>query len=217
MQYPWQAHYFPGIPTTSTIPEPQTVVALLEHSFVTYRDSDAYVFMGHTLRYGDVDALSQALAAWLQAQPLQQGDCVAIMLPNLLGCPVAMAAVLRAGLVAVYINPLHTPRGLQHQFGRFRYRHEITPNFWVGDRNGAAAANLVLELRHHAAGRAQHIAEPHDHRRNLRAPRPCLQQHLGQPLRRAHHVSGIDGLIGRDKHQLVDRMTGTGLRKALGA
>ena len=115
MQYPWQAHYFPGIPTTSTIPEPQTVVALLEHSFVTYRDSDAYVFMGHTLRYGDVDALSQALAAWLQAQPLQQGDCVAIMLPNLLGCPVAMAAVLRAGLVAVYINPLHTPRGLQHQ------------------------------------------------------------------------------------------------------
>jgi long-chain acyl-CoA synthetase len=92
-----------------------SVVALLEHSFVTYRDSDAYVFMGHALRYGDVDALSAALAAWLQAQPLAQGDCVAIMLPNVLGFPVAMAAVLRAGLVAVNINPLYTPRELQHQ------------------------------------------------------------------------------------------------------
>jgi long-chain acyl-CoA synthetase len=115
MQHPWHAHYSAGMPTTIATSGPQTVVALLEHSFATYRDSDAYVCMGHTLRYGDVDALSTALAAWLQAQPLQQGDCVAIMLPNLLGFPVAMAAVLRAGFVAVNINPLYTPRELQHQ------------------------------------------------------------------------------------------------------
>ncbi len=115
MQHSWHAHYPAGMPLaidTSGIP---SVVALLEHSFVTYRDSDAYVFMGHALRYGDVADLSQALAAWLQAQDLQQGDCVAIMLPNLLSFPVAMAAVLRAGLVAVNINPLYTPRELQHQ------------------------------------------------------------------------------------------------------
>lgn len=115
MQHPWHAHYSAGMPTTLDAAGPQTVVALLEHSFVTYRDSDAYVFMGHTLRYGDVDALSTALAAWLQHQPLAQGDCVAIILPNLLSFPVAMAAVLRAGFVAVNINPLYTPRELQHQ------------------------------------------------------------------------------------------------------
>ncbi len=115
MQHPWHAHYPAGMPTSLDTSGPQTVVALLEHSFERYRGSDAYVFMGHTLRYGDVDALSRALAAWLQAQALQQGDCVAIMLPNLLSFPVAMAAVLRAGLVAVNINPLYTPRELQHQ------------------------------------------------------------------------------------------------------
>nr|WP_315205805.1 AMP-binding protein [uncultured Albidiferax sp.] len=115
MQHPWQAHYPAGMPTaidTSGLP---TVVALLEHSFAAHQNSDAYVFMGHALRYGDVDVLSKALAAWLQAQPLAQGDCVAIMLPNLLSFPVAMAAVLRAGFVAVNINPLYTPRELQHQ------------------------------------------------------------------------------------------------------
>ena len=115
MQHPWQAQYPAGMPTaidTSGLP---TVVALLEHSFASHQDSDAYVFMGHALRYGDVDVLSKALAAWLQAQPLAQGDCVAIMLPNLLSFPVAMAAVLRAGFVAVNINPLYTPRELQHQ------------------------------------------------------------------------------------------------------
>ncbi|MEO5797116.1 MAG: AMP-binding protein [Rhodoferax sp.] len=115
MQHPWHAHYPAGMPTTLDTSGPQTVVALLEHSFVSYRDSDAYVFMGHALRYGDVDALSKALAAWLQVQALEQGDCVAIMLPNLLSFPVAMAAVLRAGFVAVNINPLYTPRELLHQ------------------------------------------------------------------------------------------------------
>ncbi|WP_367849405.1 AMP-binding protein [Rhodoferax sp. WC2427] len=115
MHYPWQAHYPPGMPTAIDTTGLPTVVALLEHSFAAHRDSDAYVFMGHALRYGDVDALSRALAAWLQDQPLAQGDCVAIMLPNLLSFPVAMAAVLRAGFVAVNINPLYTPRELQHQ------------------------------------------------------------------------------------------------------
>nr|WP_315239627.1 AMP-binding protein [uncultured Albidiferax sp.] len=115
MQHPWQAHYPAGMPTAVDTTGLPTVVALLEHSFATHRDVDAYVFMGHVLRYGDVDALSKALAAWLQHQPLAQGDCVAIMLPNLLSFPVAMAAVLRAGFVAVNINPLYTPRELQHQ------------------------------------------------------------------------------------------------------
>ena len=60
MQHPWHAHYPAGMPTSLDTSGPQTVVALLEHSFERYRGSDAYVFMGHTLRYGDVDALSRA-------------------------------------------------------------------------------------------------------------------------------------------------------------
>ena len=115
MQRPWHAYYPAGVPTEIDPSSTPTVVSLLEYSFRAFRDDEAYVFMGHVLRYGDVGALSRALAAWLQAQPLQQGDCVAIMLPNLLSFPVAMAAVLRAGFVAVSINPQYTPRELQHQ------------------------------------------------------------------------------------------------------
>jgi long-chain acyl-CoA synthetase len=115
MQRPWHAQYPPGMPTmldTSSTPD---VVALLEQSFAQHVDSEAYVSMGHALRYGDIDALSLALAAWLQAQGLQPGDRVATMLPNLLSFPVAMAAVLRAGCITVNVNPLYTPRELLHQ------------------------------------------------------------------------------------------------------
>ncbi|WP_394788180.1 AMP-binding protein [Rhodoferax sp.] len=115
MQKPWHAQYPAGVPAEIDASALPSVVALLEHSFAAFKDREAYVFMGHALHYGDVDALSKALAAWLQAQDLQQGDCVAIMLPNLLSSPVSMAAVLRAGYVAVNVNPLYTPRELLHQ------------------------------------------------------------------------------------------------------
>ena len=62
--------------------------------------------MGRTLTFGELDKLSAALAAWLQGRGLQRGDRVAIMMPNVLQYPVALAAVLRAGLIAVNVNPL---------------------------------------------------------------------------------------------------------------
>jgi long-chain acyl-CoA synthetase len=71
--------------------------------------------MGSALSFGQWDDQSRALAAWLQAQGLQPGDRVAVMLPNVPQYPVAVAAILRAGLVVVNVNPLYTPRELEHQ------------------------------------------------------------------------------------------------------
>ncbi len=115
MAHRWLTQYPAGVPAEVDITRYNSVVELLEESFEKYRDADSYVFAGSVLTYGDVDALSRALAAWLQAQGLQKGDCVAIMLPNLLSYPVAAAAVLRAGCIAVNVNPLYTPRELSHQ------------------------------------------------------------------------------------------------------
>ncbi len=112
---PWTAHYPPGVPADLDITRYASLVELFEESFAKYRDRLAYACMGTTLTYGEWDRLSTALAAWLQSKGLAKGDRVAIMMPNLLQYPVAVAAVLRAGLVAVNVNPLYTPRELEHQ------------------------------------------------------------------------------------------------------
>jgi long-chain acyl-CoA synthetase len=87
----------------------------MQESFERHRDLPAYRFMGRTLSFGELDEHSRALAGWLQAQGLQRGDRVAVMLPNVPQYPVAVAAILRAGLVVVNVNPLYTARELEHQ------------------------------------------------------------------------------------------------------
>ncbi|MGE0579593.1 long-chain-fatty-acid--CoA ligase, partial [Reyranella sp.] len=94
-----------------------TIVSLLEESFQKFRDRKAYVCMDKAITFGELDALSNALAAWLQGRGLKKGARVAIMMPNVLQYPVAVAAVLRAGFVAVNVNPLYTARELEHQLG----------------------------------------------------------------------------------------------------
>jgi long-chain acyl-CoA synthetase len=71
--------------------------------------------MGQNIGYQETDAKSQAFAAYLQSLGLEKGDRVAIMMPNVPQYPVAVAAILRAGLVVVNVNPLYTPRELEHQ------------------------------------------------------------------------------------------------------
>ncbi len=90
-------------------------MALIEESFKKYRDLAAYRFMGKTVTFGQVDELSRAFAAYLQAQGFDKGDRIAVMLPNVPQYPVAVAAILRAGYVVVNVNPLYTPRELEHQ------------------------------------------------------------------------------------------------------
>jgi long-chain acyl-CoA synthetase len=111
----WLKSYPPGVPSDIDPSVYPSVVALLEECFAKYRDSKAYVCMDKAITFGDVDRLSQALAAWLQGRGLKKGARVAIMMPNVLQYPVALAAVLRAGLIAVNVNPLYTARELEHQ------------------------------------------------------------------------------------------------------
>ena len=111
----WLKSYPPGVPSDIDPSIYPSVVALLEESFAKYRDQKAYVCMDKAITFGDIDALSQALAAWLQGRGLKRGARVAIMMPNVLQYPVAVAAVLRAGFIAVNVNPLYTARELEHQ------------------------------------------------------------------------------------------------------
>jgi long-chain acyl-CoA synthetase len=111
----WLKSYPAGVPADVDVAQYPSIVALLEASFAKFRDRNAYVCMDKYLTYGQVDELSRALAAWLQGTGLARGDRVAIMMPNVLQYPVAAAAVLRAGFIAVNVNPLYTPRELEHQ------------------------------------------------------------------------------------------------------
>jgi len=111
----WLKSYPPGVPADIDPSVYPSVVSLLEESFAKFRDAKAYVCMDKALTFGEVDELSQALAAWLQSRGLKQGARVAIMMPNVLQYPVAIAAVLRAGFIAVNVNPLYTAPELHHQ------------------------------------------------------------------------------------------------------
>ncbi|WP_151449029.1 long-chain fatty acid--CoA ligase [Lacisediminimonas profundi] len=111
----WLKSYPAGVPAEIDYTQYRSLVHLLEESFRKYADRNAYVCMGQYLTYAELDKLSMQLAAWLQSRGLAKGARVALMMPNVLQYPVALAAVLRAGYTVVNVNPLYTPRELQHQ------------------------------------------------------------------------------------------------------
>ncbi len=111
----WLPSYPPGVPADVDPARYRSLVHLMEEAFATYASRPAYVCMGKTLTYADVDVMSRYLGAWLQSQGLAPGARVALMMPNVLQYPVALAAVLRAGYIVVNVNPLYTPRELEHQ------------------------------------------------------------------------------------------------------
>ncbi|WP_088281902.1 long-chain-fatty-acid--CoA ligase [Ideonella sp. A 288] len=115
MEKTWLKQYPSGVPAEIDTTVYPSLVALIDESFRKYRDLAAYKFMGRTVTFGEVDDASRAMAAWLQSSGLERGDRVALMMPNVPQYPVAVAAVLRAGLVVVNVNPLYTPRELEHQ------------------------------------------------------------------------------------------------------
>ena len=115
MQKIWLKQYPAGVPAEIKTDVYPSLVALIDESLRKYGDQTAYKFMGGSFSFGAIDDASRALAAWLQASGLVRGDRVAIMMPNVPQYPVAVAALLRAGLVVVNVNPLYTPRELEHQ------------------------------------------------------------------------------------------------------
>ena len=115
MDKTWLKQYPAGVPANVDVQQYASLVALLDESFKKYAARTAYKFMGKAISFAQVDDASRALAAYLQAQGLEKGDRVALMMPNVPQYPVAIAAVLRAGYVVVNVNPLYTPRELEHQ------------------------------------------------------------------------------------------------------
>ncbi|MFB9242046.1 long-chain fatty acid--CoA ligase [Massilia antarctica] len=111
----WLKSYQQGVPAEIDYTQYRSLTHLLEEAFRKYADRKAYVCMDKSITYAELDRMSAQMGAWLQSRGLKPGARVAIMLPNVLQYPVAMAAVLRAGYVIVNVNPLYTPRELQHQ------------------------------------------------------------------------------------------------------
>lgn len=111
----WLAAYPPGVPTEIDATQYTSLVTLMEEAFAKYADRVAYSFMGAEISFAQTDRLSLSMAAYLQGLGLAKGDRVAIMMPNVPQYPVAVAAILRAGYVVVNVNPLYTPRELEHQ------------------------------------------------------------------------------------------------------
>lgn len=112
---PWLKSYPEGVPAAVKVDSYRSLVALLEEAFRKHAQRDAAICMGQRLSFRQVDELSQALGAWLQAKGLERGSRVAIMMPNVLQYMVAIAAILRAGYAVVNVNPLYTARELEHQ------------------------------------------------------------------------------------------------------
>ncbi len=115
MERIWLKHYPAGVPADIDPNKYQSIRDLFEESVASFGSRPAYYCMGKEITFADVERMSKAFGAWLQAQGLQKGDRVALMMPNVLQYPVALFGVLRAGMVVVNVNPLYTPRELEHQ------------------------------------------------------------------------------------------------------
>lgn len=112
----WFKNYDPGVPHTIDVNEFKNITEILEFGFSKFAHRPAFHNMGTTLTFGQIDVLSRRFASYLQNDlGLKKGDRIAIMMPNILQYPIALFGALRAGLVVVNVNPLYTPRELEHQ------------------------------------------------------------------------------------------------------
>lgn len=111
----WLQHYQEGVPHEININEYTSIVAMLEESCSKYKNNTAYVNLGSAINFAQFDLLSKQFAIYLQQLGLKKGARVALMMPNLLQYPVAIFAILRAGLIVVNTNPLYTSDEVIHQ------------------------------------------------------------------------------------------------------
>ncbi|WP_164671197.1 long-chain-fatty-acid--CoA ligase FadD [Pectobacterium brasiliense] len=116
MEKIWLSRYPADVPAEIDPDRYSSLIEMFESSVKRYADRPAFVNMGEVMTFRKLEERSRAFAAYLQNQlKLQKGDRVALMMPNLLQYPVALFGVLRAGMVVVNVNPLYTPRELEHQ------------------------------------------------------------------------------------------------------
>ncbi|RYG22602.1 MAG: long-chain-fatty-acid--CoA ligase, partial [Burkholderiales bacterium] len=113
---PWLDHYPAGVPAQIDLDEFASINDVFDSALAKYRENTAFINMGKSLSYGELDRLSRDFAGYLLGElKLRKGDRVAIMMPNCLQYPVAIIGVLRAGLTVVNTNPMYTARELKHQ------------------------------------------------------------------------------------------------------
>ncbi|WP_123329442.1 long-chain-fatty-acid--CoA ligase FadD [Erwinia sp. JUb26] len=116
MQKVWLNRYPADVPAEINADRYRSLIDLFEHAALRYAEQTAFINMGQSLSYRQLDIRSRAFAAYLQQElGLKKGDRVALMMPNLLQYPIALFGVLRAGMTVVNVNPLYTPRELEHQ------------------------------------------------------------------------------------------------------
>ncbi|MFQ3190092.1 MAG: long-chain acyl-CoA synthetase [Paraglaciecola sp.] len=115
MEKIWLKNYDPRVPADIDPDRYSSIVDIFEQSIEKYSANVSYINMGKSITFAELDELSRDFAAYLQNSGLKKGDAVAIMMPNLIQYPVALFGVLRAGMTVVNVNPLYTPRELQHQ------------------------------------------------------------------------------------------------------
>ncbi len=112
---PWLASYPQGVPAEIGELKYNSIAELLEDSCRKFADKPAFTCMGKTISFKELHVQSSVVGAWLKAHGLEKGDRVAIMMPNILQYPAVMMGILRAGCTVVNVNPLYTPRELEHQ------------------------------------------------------------------------------------------------------
>lgn len=111
----WLKRYPSDVPAEIDADHYPSLLDIFERSSSEFADNTAFINMGKSISYRELDSQSRAFAAYLQQSGLKKGDAVAIMMPNLLQYPIALMGILRAGCVVVNVNPLYTPRELEHQ------------------------------------------------------------------------------------------------------
>jgi long-chain acyl-CoA synthetase len=111
----WLSSYPQGVPADIDTSRYASVVDMMEESFQKFADRAAYSFMGKELSYRQVDELSRTFGTYLQSLGMAKGDRVAVMMPNVMQYPLAVAGIMRAGYTLVNVNPLYTARELEHQ------------------------------------------------------------------------------------------------------
>lgn len=115
MERIWHKSYPYGVPADIETDGKTTLVSIVQESCRRFPDKTAYISMGKSISYAELDDLTRRFAAWLHANGLGHGDRVALMMPNLLQYPVCLFGALRAGCIVVNCNPLYTARELEHQ------------------------------------------------------------------------------------------------------
>jgi long-chain acyl-CoA synthetase len=111
----WLKHYPKGVPAEIDVNEYASLREVFEESVAKYATRPAFTCMGKSLTFAELDTLSAAFGAWLQGIGCKKGSRVALMMPNILQYPVCLFGALRAGCTVVNVNPLYTPRELEHQ------------------------------------------------------------------------------------------------------